>query len=296
MDFSNSSIFPAAARPDCSPTGDAFPYPDHFDEIYGAHTYPTSPDQSLENLFNYDLYFNQPVSSAEVHQFSGFPLVFLDSTLAASTTPVSLKTPSSPAFNNSDLLGQLEQFPSGSLFEPIHDPFDTSVSSVSQHSQTPSLCGDRTQQLQTPSSPELCSDLNLKHESTDEGVEEPMPKRPKRKGGRARLDRSNLDNPPASLKRHRTSGPRHNQVERKYREGLNAELERLRRSVPTLQQSGDGGVMGQLKPSKAMILAGAIDYIKKIELERDMYREETDRLRSLAQQGWLTAATTRSSQ
>src|SRR3712207_8387256 len=40
----------------------------------------------------------------------------------------------------------------------------------------------------------------------------------------------------------------HNQVERKYREGLNAELERLRRAVPTLPQSDEAGAMGQPKP------------------------------------------------
>lgn len=36
--------------------------------------------------------------------------------------------------------------------------------------------------------------------------------------------------------------------------------------------------MRQPKLSKAMVLAGAIDYIKKIEKERDMYREENERL------------------
>jgi hypothetical protein len=73
----------------------------------------------------------------------------------------------------------------------------------------------------------------------------------------------------------------HNQVERKYREGLNSELESLRRAVPTLLQSVEGEVMGQPKPSKAIVLASAIDYIKKTEKERDMYREEGGRLRGL---------------
>jgi hypothetical protein len=35
-----------------------------------------------------------------------------------------------------------------------------------------------------------------------------------------------------------------------------------------------------------MVLAGAIDYIKKIERERDLYREENDRLRGIAQRNW----------
>jgi hypothetical protein len=71
----------------------------------------------------------------------------------------------------------------------------------------------------------------------------------------------------------------HNQVERKYREGLNSELERLRRAVPTLPHSEDGGIMGQPKPSKAMVLSSAIDYIRSIEKERDALRAENETLK-----------------
>jgi hypothetical protein len=68
------------------------------------------------------------------------------------------------------------------------------------------------------------------------------------------------------------------QVERKYREGLNLDLERLRRAVPTLLQSGEGVVMGQPKLSKAMVLSCAVAYIAKIEHERDELREENEQL------------------
>jgi hypothetical protein len=72
----------------------------------------------------------------------------------------------------------------------------------------------------------------------------------------------------------------HNQVERKYREGLNSELERLRRAVPMLRGSGDATeAIGQPKPSKAMVLSSAIDYIHRIETERDALLEENERLR-----------------
>jgi hypothetical protein len=70
----------------------------------------------------------------------------------------------------------------------------------------------------------------------------------------------------------------HVQVERKYREGLNSDLERLRRAVPTLLQSGEGAVMGQPKPSKAMVLSCAVAYIAKIEHERDGLREGNEQL------------------
>jgi acyl-coenzyme A synthetase/AMP-(fatty) acid ligase len=69
----------------------------------------------------------------------------------------------------------------------------------------------------------------------------------------------------------------HNQVERKYREGLNSEIEKLRRAVPTLPQSNDSGVIGQPKPSKAIVVSAAVDYIRRTEKERDTLREEIKR-------------------
>jgi len=69
----------------------------------------------------------------------------------------------------------------------------------------------------------------------------------------------------------------HTEVERKYREKLNAELERLRRAVPMLPQS-DATDTGAVKPSKSMVLAVAIDYIKELERQRDAAVEEVERL------------------
>lgn len=37
--------------------------------------------------------------------------------------------------------------------------------------------------------------------------------------------------------------------------------------------------MGQAKPSKAMVLSSAIEYIRRIEKERDTLRDENDRLK-----------------
>ena len=39
--------------------------------------------------------------------------------------------------------------------------------------------------------------------------------------------------------------------------------------------------MGQPKPSKAMVLSSAIEYIRRIEKERDTLREENDRLKTV---------------
>jgi len=71
----------------------------------------------------------------------------------------------------------------------------------------------------------------------------------------------------------------HNQVEQKYRNGLNAELERLREAVSTAPHRNFNHLSGPAKPSKAMVLASAIDYIKSIEAERDQLQDENQTLR-----------------
>ncbi|EAT86842.1 hypothetical protein HBI56_132070 [Parastagonospora nodorum] len=86
-----------------------------------------------------------------------------------------------------------------------------------------------------------------------------------RKLGRPRTSRTPFMSPSP----HRTPCLPHKQVERKYREGLNMSFERLRRAVPTLPRSVNSDVMGSAKPSKGMVLAAAIEYIGKVERERD---------------------------
>jgi len=80
----------------------------------------------------------------------------------------------------------------------------------------------------------------------------------------------------------------HNQIERKYRESLNTQLESLRRVVPALQQNRtspcDGADIEDLpapsKPSKALILATATAYIKQIEKEKKQVADENAVLRA----------------
>jgi hypothetical protein len=72
----------------------------------------------------------------------------------------------------------------------------------------------------------------------------------------------------------------HSSVERKYREGLNAELERLRRAVPTLLQSHDGSNIRQPKPSKSMVIAAAINHIETVTQERNILQEENEKIRN----------------
>jgi len=79
----------------------------------------------------------------------------------------------------------------------------------------------------------------------------------------------------------------HNQVERKYRESLNTQLDSLRRVVPALQQNqrnlSDGADIEDLpapsKPSKAVILASATAHIRQIEKDKKSLAEENLLLR-----------------
>jgi len=81
-----------------------------------------------------------------------------------------------------------------------------------------------------------------------------------------------------SLKLISTTRTPHNQVERKYRDGLNAELDRLRMAIPSTARWESCASPGSSKPSKAMILACAIDYIREVERERDCLAAEVEML------------------
>jgi len=95
----------------------------------------------------------------------------------------------------------------------------------------------------------------------------------KRRRGRPRGSHSD-----APSKQTSTRTP-HNQVERKYRDGLNAELDRLRMTIPSTARWESCTSPGVPKPSKAMVLACAIDYIREVERERDGLLKEMKMLR-----------------
>ncbi|EUC31409.1 hypothetical protein COCCADRAFT_6708 [Bipolaris zeicola 26-R-13] len=115
--------------------------------------------------------------------------------------------------------------------------------------------------------------------SPQDPISKPLP----RKRGRPRIHRpasepSAIGSSTSPAKHARTQCMPHTEVERKYREKLNAELERLRKAVPLLPQSDASSESGGVKPSKSMVLAVAIDYIKELERQRDLAVEEVERL------------------
>jgi Helix-loop-helix DNA-binding domain len=107
-------------------------------------------------------------------------------------------------------------------------------------------------------------------------VEEQKDPPPKRKRGRPRLNRTAAETSAAAASSQRVP---HNQVERKYRETLNAEMERLRVNIPTLPRSEVSSLAGPPRPSKATVLAAAVQYIKDLEHDVETLADENEGLR-----------------
>ena len=80
----------------------------------------------------------------------------------------------------------------------------------------------------------------------------------------------------------------HTAVERRYRENLNAHLDKLRQTVPTLARRGVDGAKGEggqgVKPSKCEILNGAIEHIGALSKEVNALKDENAALRARVDQ------------
>jgi hypothetical protein len=101
---------------------------------------------------------------------------------------------------------------------------------------------------------------------------------PKTKRGRPRVARASNSSASSSSGKSNSGRTPHNQVERKYRESLNTEMERLRLAVPSTARWEEGVYCqaGKIKPSKAMVLASAISYIHSLEKEMEDLRRENE--------------------
>jgi hypothetical protein len=278
------STYPQLAHDDYLLSKDIVSYQESFQKAYLNDSYPKSPEYSLAGLFDTDRSWDQAFTSCEMMPFNS-------SSERQSFNPVmfpaigTIAAENLPGFEQSFFqapFGQLDQYDNGYVLNPASmnaiEPI--SFSPITESSRTPSLCDDAPLLVHSPCvSPHLIKSESPFYPASPE--EPATPKRSLRKRGRPRLDRSNMEShssTSSSSKSQQVGRLPHNQVERKYREGLNSELERLRRAVPTLPHSEDGGVMGQPKPSKAMVLSSAIDYIRSIEKERDALRAENERL------------------
>jgi hypothetical protein len=95
----------------------------------------------------------------------------------------------------------------------------------------------------------------LSEEPEETETPEPLPAPPKRKRGRPRREVPEISYKPCA--KVRSQRIPHNKVERKYRDGLNGQLEHLRLNVPTLPIYNPDSPTGPPKPSK---MAGKLRY------------------------------------
>ncbi|EFQ87138.1 hypothetical protein CFE70_003708 [Pyrenophora teres f. teres 0-1] len=264
------------------------PYSNYFDNPYLNEVFDPAPDYSLTSFFENDSFFEQSVTPVEIASAVPSKSLRQDSALPVTGTSTNSSQQLAQSFNPIEF-GPFDQSPGA--FSTHHAEAHTSEPAcfsptTTTISQTSSLCDDATQQASPSLSPHM-----LKRESPSSsasGSESSTPKRPTRKRGRPKMDRRSTDSQlvtSPSAKSQRTKRLPHNQVERKYREGLNAELERLRNAVPILRHRDEPGGMAQPKPSKAMILASAIEYIQSIEKENELLKEENERLRCQSRGG-----------
>ncbi|OCK85575.1 hypothetical protein K432DRAFT_421715 [Lepidopterella palustris CBS 459.81] len=282
---------------------------DSFDTAYLADAYSAQPGDHLDD-WTFDGR-ERPISTVEVPAPPvNTPTVFNQNNFFSSTAPESLIRPlfQGPETHNLWQTATADAYSHAPSFAPMlsfaSNPSNSAVTIVSP---TPSLLGDcpvsyqfspeqRTpppeQRTPSPEANDVLSNrLRVKHASITEAAEiNPEPKRILRKRGRPRLQRNDFNascsstNPPSPHSSSKVGVSRrlpHNQVERKYREGLNSELERLRRAIPTLPQHDSTEETGRPKPTKVMVLAGAIDYIKSMEDELDSLSNENERLHGL---------------
>jgi hypothetical protein len=254
--YPNLSADRMVADADFSPTKDYFDWQNPFDQAHSDGLYTIPPDHSLEVFVDY-AYFELPETS--VKYSTG-----LDYCLADYPIPP-------PGESEQSCASILDTVSAFNLDTPT-------TPNTGLYSALPTSREGITALVSPPLPPPLpACEITKEATSLDEDL---APQQARRKRGRPRLDRnllgaksipsSNIQSP---KQRQREPRQPHNQVERKYREGLNSDLERLRRAIPTLSQSEDDAIIGRPKPSKAMVLSCAVEYIAKIESERDGLRK-----------------------
>jgi hypothetical protein len=258
LDF---SAYPMVVKTDYSYTNEYLLCQDLIDQTYFANVYTSLPDRSLETCLDYP-YLEKSGSSVELPSDLDF----------------------CPAFCPVPLFSELRQRPASSFNR--HPAFDLGlpISPNTSFFFASPLCSDEIPVLASPT----LSLSSLECETPKEATlssEDLAPKQPQRKRGRPKLEHKISGITPnssinACSSKHRQHAPcqLHKQAERKYRQGLNSYLERLRRVLPTLSQSNEDHNMRQIKPSKLMVLSCAIDCIEKIENERDRLRKGNEQL------------------
>jgi len=166
-----------------------------------------------------------------------------------------------------------------SNFNPISAPSQYNTSESPRFSVEAALSPQTPFFQSCPTPDSDCSDSTSEPSSNKSGdteEEETTKVPPKRKVGRPRQQAPKSSDKPSPKVSQRIP---HNRVERKYRDGLNSQLEHLRLNVPTLPVFNPDSPIGPPKPGKMAVLAAAVDYIKSLEAETKRLTDENEELR-----------------
>jgi hypothetical protein len=260
--FSNMPIYSTRADEAYSPNRGTYFYPNTMENLTTGVQYHNLNFDKVDALFNPHFQAGSgTMASGDISTTNGWSLI--------NTTPFGGIGDVHNAFTTTEL--SISGAPKTSPV-PIH-------SSAGSHMPVFVPAHSPPSDISSPTFPELESPRSESADHRSDG--DYTPKYASRTRGRPRHDRTHTDPTNNTLSPHRvrrTSCLPHKQVERKYREGLNMEFERLRRAIPTLPQSVDANIMGASKPSKGMVLGAAIEYINRIEKERDEALDEVERL------------------
>jgi hypothetical protein len=173
----------------------------------------------------------------------------------------------------------LNQWGSSYLQQPLVDTYSSPTSDCEDYfSQTLPDTESSTQNFTKAISTQHTASKRRSSsiDSEDMPVIAPTPKRRRPSGVRSRPTSATVSSALSSSGKSNSARTPHNQVERKYRESLNTEMERLRLAVPATARWEEHvySQAGKIKPSKAMILASAISYIHCLEKEMEGLRSE----------------------
>lgn len=269
MDFSSLHGGPRNAYTHYSPDSES--YLSHREpDLYFADSYTYASDYFRDSFFDDNPHSYSMTKPLDVigpwdsPSPSTFPGTNPITNSAFAVSDSHLKT--WPNFNSGDL-AYGKHAHDAEIMETHHTA--DSIHTCSSSPSSPAISPQIATQSRLPS-PSTCSRtfIHVKSEPT------------RRKRGRPRLPPA-ASKVPASIVSKKVERPQcipHTEVERKYREKLNTELERLRRAVPSLLRADSDNVMGGARISKSAVLAVAIDYIKDLEAQRDSALDEVKRL------------------
>ncbi|SMR48064.1 unnamed protein product [Zymoseptoria tritici ST99CH_3D1] len=211
---------------------------------------------------------------------------------AAWASDMELGTPSTGTFPSNIDEGYTIRHTSNHLTLPSthgHDPSDTNSPRSSFGDQSPSSQYVQPIFKSAPKRPGIARAVTAPDTIPQRPLHSPPIKRSPSDDGEDDDYFPSASDPKTSSRNRKRARIPHTAVERRYRENLNAHLDRLRQTVPELAArsgvvNGKGGEPAGLKPSKCEILTGAIEHIGALGQENYALKAEAEALRGRLEQ------------